>query len=48
MNENFRTDFCLAFPWPSEPSDMKCDTESYMNRVEDMIQKLEQWFPRST
>ena len=45
MGASFATDFNTAFPQPFEPSEMKRNVEIYLKKVEDMIRKLEEWFP---
>ncbi|KAF8557144.1 hypothetical protein OG21DRAFT_1505782 [Imleria badia] len=45
---SFANDFHVTFPQPSKPSEMARNVEIYMNKVEDMIRKLEQWFSPSS
>ncbi|KAF8127070.1 hypothetical protein EV363DRAFT_1347086 [Boletus edulis] len=48
MDASFENDFCVTFPQPYEPSEMARNVEIYMKKVEDMMRKLEQWFPPSS
>jgi hypothetical protein len=48
MDESFANDFRLTFPQPSQPSEMAWNIEIYMNKVEDMVRKIEQWFAPSS
>jgi len=48
MDASFEKDFCVTFPQPYEPSEMARNVEIYMKKVEDMIRKLEEWFPPSS
>ncbi|KAH0832905.1 hypothetical protein J3R83DRAFT_11857 [Lanmaoa asiatica] len=48
MDETFADDFRATFPQPFEPSEMARNVDIYMNMVEDIVRKLEQWFPPSS
>lgn len=45
MDESFANDFRVTFPQPFEPSETTRNVEIYINKVEDIVRKLEQWFP---
>ncbi|KAG8213473.1 hypothetical protein J3R82DRAFT_12009 [Butyriboletus roseoflavus] len=44
-DEVLAEDFRARFPQPSTPSETARSVEIYMDKVERMVQKLEQWFP---
>ncbi|KAG9314799.1 hypothetical protein JVU11DRAFT_3887 [Chiua virens] len=44
MEASFVDDFLRAFPPPCNPPDMARDVQTYMNKVEDIVRTLEEWF----
>lgn len=48
IEENLADEFRDAFPQPCKPSETARNVEIYLNKVEDIVQKLEEWFPPSS
>lgn len=45
LNVNFSEDFRATFPPPIPHHELLVVLEKYVKSVEDMVQKLEGWFP---
>lgn len=47
LEDSFQADFLVAFPPPVDHAVLLGDVEKYIQKVEGMVRKLEEWFPPS-